>query len=97
MEHFNIGGTNALEFDFAHELFCKPEDMKAVKEADCVVVCLGHDSVTEKENSDRTFELPYGQVDYLRTVLKYNKNVVVVLNGGGGIEMASWLPEVKAS
>jgi beta-glucosidase len=63
--------------------------MEAVKNADCVVVCLGHDSVTEKENSDRTFDLPYGQVDYLRTVLKYNKNVVVVLNGGGGIEMAS--------
>ena len=96
VEHFNIGGTNALQFEFALDLFSNPDDMEAVKNADCVVVCLGHDSVTEKENSDRTFDLPYGQVDYLRSVLKYNKNVVVVLNGGGGIEMASWLPEVKA-
>ena len=96
VEHYNISGRIALQFDFVPELFGNPADMKAVKSADCVVVCLGHDRVTEKENSDRTFELPEGQVEYLRSVLKYNKNVVVVLNGGGGIEMASWLPEVKA-
>ena len=29
-------------------------------------------------------------------VLKYNKNVVVVVNAGGAVEMASWLPKVKA-
>jgi beta-glucosidase len=32
----------------------------------------------------------------LHSVLKHNKNVVVVLNGGGAIEMASWMNDVKA-
>ena len=96
VEHYNISGKIALQFEFVPELFSNPADQKAIQNAACVVVCLGHDRVTEKENSDRTFELPAGQVEYLRAVLKHNKNVVVVLNGGGGIEMASWLPEVKA-
>jgi beta-glucosidase len=61
-----------------------------------VVVCLGHSNRSEKEGADRTFELPRGQVEYLQKVLKLNKNVVVVLNGGGAIEMASWMNDVKA-
>jgi beta-glucosidase len=67
-----------------------------IKSADCVVVCLGHSNRTEKENYDRTFELPNGQLEYLDMILKYNKNVVVVLNAGGAVEMASWMHKVKA-
>lgn len=96
IEHYNRGGSIGLDLTFEPEMFSNAADLKELKEADCVVVCLGHDNTSEKENSDRTFELPEGQIDYLREVLKHNRNVVVVLNGGGGIEMASWLPEVKA-
>lgn len=96
VEHYNISGKNGLRLEFVPELFGDPIALKALKNADCVVVCLGHDNVTERENSDRTFELPDGQLEYLREVLKYNRNVVVVLNGGGGIEMASWIPEVRS-
>lgn len=93
VDHFNNSGSIGLELQFEKLGISNAE---AVKKADCVVVCLGFNSVTERENADRTFELPQGQVEYLRSVLQLNKNVVVVLNGGGGIEMASWLPEVKA-
>lgn len=96
VEHYNISGKNGLRLEFIPELFSNPTDLKALKNADCVVVCLGHDNKTERENSDRTFELPVGQVEYLREVMKHSNNVVVVLNGGGGVEMASWIPEVKA-
>lgn len=96
VEHYNISGKIALQFGFVPELISNPKDFKAIKEADCIVVCLGHDRVTEKENSDRTFQLPDGQEEYLREILMYNKNVVVVLNAGGGVDMASWLPDVKA-
>ena len=96
VEHYNRGGTNGLELTFDSAALVNDEESRKIKEADCVVVCLGHDNTTEKENSDRTFELPKGQVDYLYNVLALNENVVVVLNGGGGIEMASWLPYVKA-
>ena len=93
VEHFNMSGSTGLELQFEKMGIDNPE---AVRKADCVVVCLGFNSQTERENSDRTFELPQGQVEYLRSVLALNKNVVVVLNGGGGVEMASWLPDVKA-
>ena len=96
VEHYNRGGTNGLDLMFESPVFATVEEEKQIKAADCVIVCLGHDNMTEKENKDRTFGLPEGQVEYLREVLKLNENVVVVLNGGGGIEMASWLPEVKA-
>ena len=96
VEHYNRGGTNGLEMTFKSPEFATELEKRQIRAADCVVVCLGHDNMTEKENKDRTFELPDGQIEYLREVLKLNKNVVVVLNAGGAVEMASWLPEVKA-
>ena len=96
VEHFNKAGGIGLEMWFDYPLEDKIASAKGLKEADCVVVCLGHNRQTERENHDRTFELPEGQLEYLDEVLKYNKNVVVVLNGGGGIEMASWMHKVKA-
>ena len=38
------------------------DNLKAYQEADCIVACLGHNNLTEKENHDRTFELPDGQI-----------------------------------
>ena len=96
VEHVNRGGSINVGTIFQPAIVEDEATVKALSEAECVVVCLGHNNFTEKENSDRTFELPQGQLDYLNMVLKYNKNVVVVLNGGGGIEMAPWMNEVKA-
>ena len=96
IEHYNRVGTNGLELLFESKDFATEDEIQKLKSADCVVVCLGHDSVTEKENKDRTFTLPDGQVEFLRNVLEHNKNVVVVLNAGGSVEMASWMSDVKA-
>ena len=96
VEHVNRGGSISVGTIFQPAIVEDEATVKALSETECVVVCLGHNNFTEKENSDRTFELPQGQLDYLNMVLKYNKNVVVVLNGGGGIEMAPWMNEVKA-
>ena len=93
VEHFNRTGSIGLEVKFENIRISDPD---LVKNADCVVVCLGHDSLTEKENFDRTFHLPAGQEEYLRKILALNENVVVVLNGGGGIEMTPWISDVKA-
>ncbi len=96
IEHFNRGGTVGLSMQIKEPLSERLKAAKGLREADCVVVCLGHTADSERENADRTFELPDGHVEYLEEVLKLNDNVVVVLNGGGGVEMASWLPKVKA-
>lgn len=96
VEQFNLSGSIGLELKFEIPLDSNPDAIKRYQEADCIVACLGHNNMSEKENHDRTFELPEGQMEFLRDILKYNKNVVVVLNGGGAIEMASWMNDVKA-
>lgn len=79
----------------AEEVF-NEEDAAVVHKADVVVVCLGFDKKTEREGHDRTFALPKEQIEYLEAVLQYNDKVVVVLNGGGAMEIASWKDKVKA-
>lgn len=96
LEHQNLGGSINAEMMFELPFVEDTSKTQVLKDAECVVVCLGHSKLSEKENSDRTFELPRGQVEYLEMVLKYNKNVVVVLNAGGAVEMASWMDKVKA-
>ena len=96
LQHQNLGGSIYADMVFESTDLKESKSADVIKAADCVVVCLGHSNRTEKENYDRTFELPRGQVEYLDMILKYNKNVVVVLNGGGAVEMASWIHKVKA-
>ena len=96
LQHQNLAGSIYADMVFESATSQEVSNADVIKAADCVVVCLGHSNRTEKENYDRTFELPRGQVEYLRAILKHNQNVVVVLNGGGAIEMASWMNDVKA-
>ena len=96
LQHQNLGGSINAEMAFELPFVEDDSKTKTIKEAQCVVVCLGHSKLSEKENSDRTFDLPRGQVEYLESILKHNQNVVVVLNGGGAIEMAPWMNKVKA-
>lgn len=95
IEYYDNASDARVEFRYSGMLDSR-EDIAAVRSADAVVVCLGFDSSSEKENADRTFSLPDGQLEYLDRVLEYNDNVVVVLNAGGGVEMASWIDRVKA-
>ena len=92
LEHQNLDG--GIRAQMAFEVPFVADEI--LDKADLVVVCLGYSKITEKENSDRTFELPREQIDYLEYVLKHNQNVVVVINAGGAVEMASWMHKVKA-
>lgn len=96
LEHQNLGGSISAEIAFEAPYKDDGKNIETFKSADCIVVCLGHNKRTEREGSDRTFELPRGQVEYLQSILKVNKNVVVVINAGGAVEMASWMNDVKA-
>ena len=96
LQHQNLSGSIYADMVFESATSQEVSNADVIKAAECVVVCLGHSNRTEKENYDRTFELPRGQVEYLNKITALNKNVVVVLNGGGAIEMASWMNDVKA-
>lgn len=72
------------------------ENIAALENASAVVVSVGFDKKTEKENSDRTFALPEGQDELIETALRYNDNVVVVVYAGGAVDMSAWKDRVSA-
>src|SRR6202008_2218902 len=54
------------------------------------------DSSSESEGADRTFHLPPGQDALIQTVLAKNKNTIVVITSGGGVDMNAWIDRVPA-
>lgn len=70
------------------------EAVHLAKMADSVVFCAGFDTDMEKEGSDRDFDLPYGQDQLISAIRKVNKNVIVVLLAGGGVDMSRWVDDV---
>jgi beta-glucosidase len=64
--------------------------------ADVAVVAVGFDPSTESEGWDRTFQLPPGQDELIRRVSAANRNTVVVLTSGGGVDMSGWVDRVPA-
>ena len=72
------------------------DEKKAVAQADVVVVAVGFDPKTEGEGNDRTFTLPAGQDALVEQVVAANPRTVVLLTGGGGMDMSRWLDKVPA-
>lgn len=60
-----------------------------------VVLCAGFNSNTEGEGFDRPFALPQDQVMFIQKIASLHKNVVVVLNAGGGVDFSPWGDQVK--
>ena len=69
--------------------------IELAKKADVVIVPVGFDATTETENWDRTFGLPPGQNELIEKLAAVNKNVVVVINSGGAVEMSAWIDKVS--
>jgi len=75
------------------------EAVAAAKVADVVVYIggLNHQEDYDTEGGDRKdLKLPAGQDDLIRQLVKANPKTVVVLMGGGAVEMGSWLSKVPA-
>jgi beta-glucosidase len=64
--------------------------------ADAVVIAAGFDASTESEGADRTFRLPPGQDELIRTMTAANERTVVVMTSGGAVDMTGWLDDVPA-
>lgn len=73
-----------------------PEASAIASKADAVVVAVGFDPTTESEGSDRTFHLPIGQDELIQAMLAANKNVIVVITSGGGVDMSAWVEHTPA-
>ncbi len=73
-----------------------PEAKTLAASADAVLVSVGFRGSTESEGFDRTFELPYGQNALIDAMATANKNTIVTITAGGGVEMTPWLAQVPA-
>jgi beta-glucosidase len=64
--------------------------------SDAVVLAVGFDPESETEAADRTFRLPPGQDELIREIAAQNKNTIVVVTSGGGVDMNAWHDRVRA-
>ncbi len=64
--------------------------------ADAVVIAAGFNSDSESEGGDRGFQLPPAQDELIEQLAAANKNVIVVITSGGGVDMQPWLDRVPA-
>lgn len=95
IEYFDNSSTARIELKMFNKAYVE-HNRESFAKADAVVMCVGFDSTTEKENSDRSFEFPYAQAEMIRQIAAINPNVIVVVNAGGGFEMESWIDSAKA-
>jgi beta-glucosidase len=72
------------------------DEKKAVAQADVVIVAVGFNPKTEGEGHDRTFTLPAGQDALVEQVVAANPRTIVLLTGGGGMDLSRWLDKVPA-
>ena len=97
LEYFENVGTATVRFGISPAtLTLGDETKKLAAKADAVILCMGFDPNSESEGSDRTFRLPGGQDAFIQQIAGVNKNVVVVLNAGGSVDMTKWLDQVPA-
>jgi beta-glucosidase len=62
--------------------------------ADVVVVAVGFTAESEREGSDRSFSLPWGQDMLINAVAQANPRAIVTLIGGGGMDTRPWLSKI---
>jgi beta-glucosidase len=70
------------------------EAEQLVANADVVILAVGFNPQSETEGWDRTFELPPGQNELIEKVAAKNKNTIVVITSGGGVDMTPWIDKV---
>ena len=97
LEYFENVGTATMRFGISAATAPLGEETRRLAaKADAVVLCVGFDSNSEGEATDRSFHLPGGQDSFIQEIASLNKNVIVLLNAGGCVDMTKWLDEVPA-
>jgi beta-glucosidase len=99
LDYFVRRGWGKARLNFG---IVRPEEMvsaeaKAVAAmADAVVLAVGFDQSTEGESADRLFVLPPAQDELINQIAAINKNTIVVVTSGGGVDMNAWIDHVPA-
>ena len=97
LDYFVKRGWGKTKLNFG---IVRPEELVSAEaksiaaHADAVVVAVGFDPSTEGESGDRMFVLPPGQDELINQIAAINKNTVVVVTSGGGVDMTPWVDHV---
>ena len=108
--HFSKGQHTVVEFDYvqrgqhldaglgivAVDSIVLPEVKRLAERSDAVIVSLGFSPSYESEAFDRPWELLPGQNELVNAVAGVNRKIIVVLNAGGGVDVAQWIDHVPA-
>ena len=89
-------GMKGLGRNWTVSVAADKPSVKDLESASAVVVSVGFNKKSEKENSDRTFTLPEGQDELIEYAAAHNKNVIVVVYAGGAVDMSRWEDKVSA-
>lgn len=85
---------NALQNEFGDKLiYAKTPTDEQIKSADVVLLSIG---TFDRENFDRPFNLPEAKDEQILELAAKNKNLVVLVNSGSGIQMTNWNDKVAA-
>ena len=95
IEYYQKGGGANIDFKWKvkgdnHDYFAD-----YLKKADLVIACIGHNSDTEGEGHDRSFDLPAEDKQLLNTLFASQTPVIGIVNGGGNIGMQDWEPQMN--
>lgn len=93
IEYYQGTGDQKFELDLFEYDLNKLGNI--LKDFNTAVVMVGYDTDTESEGSDRTFDLPDPQNELICNVASKAKNVIVVVNSGGGFNFMPWIYNVK--
>jgi beta-glucosidase len=95
-EYYEHAGLAEVHLGWKLLDFANSEAVLLAKNADAAIVCVGFNSSSEGEGADRTFELPSHQEDLINAVANVNTRTIVIVNAGGNVSTAGWLPNVKS-
>jgi beta-glucosidase len=87
-----LGGLAGVQMSWA--AMRAPQDLAKY---DAVVVAVGNTYENEGEASDHGYDLPDQQADLITNLAKANPNTIVVMHGGGVLNMQPWAKKVGAS
>jgi beta-glucosidase len=108
--HLNAGQTIAVQLDYiqrskdltaslgiiAVDQLVLPEAKKIAAAADAVIVYVGFNESYESEAIDRSWDLLPGQNELVEAAIAANPRTIVILNGGGGMNISAWVDRVPA-
>lgn len=73
-----------------------PSKASELKNVQYIIVAVGFNKDTEKEDSDRTYSLPSGQDELILSAVETGKKVIVVVYSGGEVDVNRWRDKVDA-